>query len=214
MGKRRRKLDPIGERGNSGAANGSGKPPDGPSGAADAVAGGSGDGSGGASRTVVDLGATGAGAVGGSGGADDGNTEPRAKRSYTRRATSSKVDISALLADNLFTVHAFLAAMTGKEIFKLEQDEADKVGQAIQNVARHYDLPGIEQRTVDWVALARTIGLVYGGRIFAARMMAKSAPKANSLREVPKPETPSAPPGHVMKEVYPGGPSVAVPAAA
>lgn len=129
----------------------------------------------------------------GSAGGSDGNE--RAKRKYTKRASKETVDLTALLSENLYSFHAFMAGVTGKPIWKIEQDEADQVGTAIQNVARHYDIPGVDQKTVDYIRLCRTLGMVYGGRIFAARMMAGSSAKAAPAKpEGPKPGPTPTPP--------------------
>ena len=96
------------------------------------------------------------------------------------------MDLTGFIAENLYSAHAFLAGLSGKDILKLEQSEADQLGQSIQNVARHYDIPGVDQKTVDWIRLARTLGMIYGTRLFAARMSAPAKPKGDG----PKPDAP------------------------
>jgi len=89
------------------------------------------------------------------------------------------VDIAALLSENLFVMHAFLAQVTGNEVFRVDQAETDQVCTAVKNVARHYtDLPGVAQKTADWISLGRTIGLVYGGRIMMLRAQRVAARRA------------------------------------
>lgn len=117
---------------------------------------------------TVDLADLGTGGDGGDGGTD------RPRRKYTKRAGATKaetaeLDLTAFIAENLFAAHAFLAGLSGKDIFAIEKTEADDVGRAIQGVAKHYDIPGVNQKTVDWIRLARTLGMVYGTRLFAAR---------------------------------------------
>lgn len=121
----------------------------------------------------------------GSGGSEP-TRKPRSDRGRPRGQARKKesVDISGLIAENLFACHAFLAGLSGKDILRIEEKEAEQVGGAIQNVARHYDIPGVDQKTVDWIRLARTLGMVYGTRLFAMRM---SAP-AKAPAAAPKPE--------------------------
>ncbi len=93
------------------------------------------------------------------------------------------MDLSEFIADSLFGLHTALAALSGKPIWAIEKDEATKLGTAVTNVTRHYDIPGMDQKTVDWVRLLQAFGLIYGMRIFAARTMraaeaAKPQPKA------------------------------------
>jgi hypothetical protein len=96
------------------------------------------------------------------------------------------VDLTELLTENIHVMHAFLAELTGKEIFRLEQSESDQLAGAINNVARHYNPPKIAAVTADWIRLGRVVGQVYGGRIFAARMM-----RAAELKETPTPKPPA-----------------------
>lgn len=169
--------------------------------------------------STVDLAAIGADSGGGDRGTDE---SPRRKRAYTPRRTGAAKETLALttvVAENLFACHTYLAALTGKDILRIEQTEADALGGAINNVARHYDIPGVSQKTVDWIALARTLGMVYGMRLFALGMFAKTAPKVAAPPEAVKAAEPSPgkppqgaapPPGKVQP--YPGGPFIDAPA--
>lgn len=147
--------------------------------------------------TVAGVGNSAASDNGGDGG-DGGADGSRPKRKYTRRADKAKetVDLTGFIAENLYSAHLFLAALTNKDIFKLEKSEADELGKSIQGVARHYDIPGVDQKTVDWLRLARTLGMVYGARLFAARA-AMSATKSSSAPNAPRsapiavPQTPT-----------------------
>lgn len=124
------------------------------------------------------------------------------------------MDLTAFIAENLFAAHAFLAGLSGKDILAIERSEADQVGNAIQQVARHYDIPGVNQKTVDWIRLARTLGMVYGARLFAARAMrpAAPAPKANGAAEPkPAPDGRPAAPGMRWASPGPGLPDVLMP---
>ena len=118
--------------------------------------------------------------------------------------------MTQLLAENLFSMHAFMAGMTGKPIWGIEQSEADQLGEAINGVARHYDIPGVDQKTVDYIRLVRVLGMVYGMRLFAARVSAKGPAKAPAGNpEGPKPaptpgENPPQPAGPRFVEASPG----------
>ena len=144
------------------------------------------------SGNVVDLAKLNTGTGGesddGGSGAAAGSETGREKRKYTRRSKES-VDLTEFIAENLFSAHAFLAGLSGKDILRIEQSEADELGKAVQNVARHYDIPGVDQKTVDWIRLARTLGMVYGTRLFAARAM--RAPHTPAPK--PAPATPPSP---------------------
>lgn len=161
------------------------------------AAGGGGDSpstAGGDSGGTVNLGAT--PGLGGDSQSDGGDRPKRGRPRGSRNSgQKSEVDLTALLAENLYAFHTFLGAMTGKAIFAIEKAEADELGEAINRVASHYDIPGVNQKTVDWVRLARTLGMVYGGRMFAARMMRASnrAKPVNPVADAPQAEAPQRP---------------------
>ena len=147
---------------------------------------------------------------GGSGDSTAGDSGERIKRKYTKRGSEKgKVDLTQLLAENLFSMHAFMAGMTGKPIWGIEQTEADQLGDAINGVARHYNIPGVDQKTVDYIRLVRVLGMVYGTRLFAARVSTKnSSAKAPSPDSVPKPApapgAPQSPPAPRIVRASPG----------
>lgn len=93
-------------------------------------------------------------------------------------------------------VHAMTAALTKSERWEITTDEAEQVAKGVKNVARHYgDIPGLNERTADWVALAYALGLVYGTRIVDAMADDKkpqptTAPKPPVAMTIkPTPET-------------------------
>lgn len=140
-----------------------------------------------ASGAAIDL----AGLDGTSGGGGGDSGPQRVKRKYTPRAGKSaaetrELDLTEFISENLFAMHAFLAALSGKDILAIEKSEADEVGKSIQGVAQFYEIPGVNAKTVAWVRLARTLGMVYGARIFASRAARQPTP----LRVVPKTEGP------------------------
>lgn len=61
------------------------------------------------------------------------------------------------------------------------KSEAGFLAQSIVDVARHYNVGVLDQKTVDWLNLLQALGLVYGTRLFAMRAMRparKAAPAA------------------------------------
>ena len=128
------------------------------------------------------------------------------------------MDLTEFIAENLFSAHAFLAGLSGRDILAIDKSEADELGKAIQNVARHYDIPGVDQKTVDWIRLARTLGMVYGTRLFAARAMrgpANPAPKPPApgpqlVKDAAKPESNAPGPRFVRASPGPGLPEVEI----
>lgn len=214
MGKRGRKPNWLTPNGDAKPANGVEQPIKPIDGSLDALASVSGGDT--ATGSVVNL-----ASVAGGTGSDDSDSgpvdgAPRARRKYTRRKPAegkTELDLTGLLSENLFSFHAFLAGMSGKDIFAITEDEANKLGEAGQNVARHYDIPGVSQVTVDWIRLARTVGMIYGARIFAARIERAATPgeKTNGATVPVKSSQPTAPPGQMWREVVPGQPPVLVP---
>lgn len=116
------------------------------------------------------------------------------------------MDLTEFIAENLYSAHAFLAGLSGKDILKLEKEEADELGKSVQNVARHYDIPGVDQKTVDWIRLARTLGMIYGTRIFAMRAMREKHPQGNKpvVVKTDGPAQPERPPAPRMVKSSPG----------
>lgn len=68
----------------------------------------------------------------------------------------------------------------------IEKSEADQVASATNTVLSHYKIPGLDQRTQDWMNFALVMGVVYGTRIMATARK-------------PKAEKPIAPePGRIL----------------
>lgn len=123
--------------------------------------------------------------------------------------------LTDFIAETLHTGTAFLAGLSGNPIWAFEKEEAEKLGSAITNVTRHYDIPGLEQKTVDWIRLAQVAGMTVGTRLFAAGMARKpAAPKPSAA---PKQEpmvsgngSQEAAPRHVTVTPVPGMPPVTI----
>lgn len=74
-------------------------------------------------------------------------------------------------------LHAMLSALTVPEV-AIDEAEAQKLAEATGKVARHYNIPGFDEKTQDWINLAICIGGLYGPRVVAYRLrIATSAPK-------------------------------------
>lgn len=59
------------------------------------------------------------------------------------------------------------AALTSIKEAEIDKEEADKLAKGIANVARHYNVPGVAQKTKDWIMLMQTLGVIYVPRAIA-----------------------------------------------
>lgn len=59
-----------------------------------------------------------------------------------------------------------IAMATGFHELNLNEDEGKQYANAVQNVMRHYSVQAT-QKTIDWIALIGTLGLIYGPRAVA-----------------------------------------------
>jgi hypothetical protein len=82
--------------------------------------------------------------------------------------------------------HAMLAGITKSPRWALDQAECNTVATAAGKVLAHYDVPGVDEKTADWIGFIYALGLVYGTRMFAAM---SEKPKAAPM---PKDETRNA----------------------
>jgi hypothetical protein len=71
-----------------------------------------------------------------------------------------------------------LAALTKVRELELDKSEAEKLAKSIANVARHYHVPGIAQKTKDWIMLMQTIGVLYVPRVIAYNIRTAAAKPA------------------------------------
>lgn len=65
----------------------------------------------------------------------------------------------------MFSTHMMLSMITKTPELMLNEQEAKTLASAMEKVARHYDIGGASQKTVDWVNLVTALGAVYGTRI-------------------------------------------------
>lgn len=85
-----------------------------------------------------------------------------------------------------------LASIVQSPDLAIDEDEAEKLAKGIANVARHYDLPQVAQKTVDWVGLIQVVGTIYGPRFVAASMRRREA-RAKTVNPTVRPVAPNAP---------------------
>lgn len=78
--------------------------------------------------------------------------------------------------------HVAVSAITGNDLWQLDDAEGDKLATAVQKVTRHYNIPDVASETKDWIGLIIVAGTVYGTR-FAAAWADKKAPETPPTRE-------------------------------
>ena len=110
-----------------------------------------------------------------------------------RKRRSSKIDFSGV-ESLLVSIHMGLAHLLDFKDLELTTAEAKRLADATANVARHYDLPDLPQKTVDWVMLMIALAAIYGPRIKSysakhsrALPLAKKAPQPASSPKVAEP---------------------------
>jgi hypothetical protein len=96
----------------------------------------------------------------------------------------------AALAGKLEGAHKFCAILTGIPLVEINASEADQMAGALCDVAQYYDLP-VNGKTLAWIQLAATLGMIYGTRLYAYRgwkaAMIRAAMEADANRE-PSPD--------------------------
>lgn len=83
-----------------------------------------------------------------------------------RRRKSKKLDVNGLEA-TLLSVHFMLAALLKQDALALEKGEATQLAEAIGNVARHYDIPEVPEKMIDWANLLIIAFMVYRPKMAA-----------------------------------------------
>lgn len=105
----------------------------------------------------------------GNGGSSSAGTGKTGKK-------TEALDLSGIEAA-LVGIHAGLAALTKNPAWEMDNKEAESVGKAVANVARHYPKLAGHEKLVDWVMLIQTLGMVYGTRIYLSMPEKKASPK-------------------------------------
>ncbi len=106
-------------------------------------------------------------------------TKPRRRRRGASSAKSEPVSHTAIEA-LLLSVHTGLSVLFQSPTMQLEKAEAEQLAKAAANVSRHYDVPGMSDKVVDWTNLLGTCAMIYGPRIMAARIT-RAAKKAETV---------------------------------
>lgn len=142
-----------------------------PTGNSEPTANGNGDdpGNGGAREYVIDPAAVSGTADNGDGGTGEPVKRRRGRKPGSRNSKASvPVNIDAVSA-LLYSTHTLLSVVTGNDVFKLEQQEADELSKAYAGVARHYPTLQQSEKMIDWGHLISALGMIYGTRVFALR---------------------------------------------
>ena len=81
------------------------------------------------------------------------------------------------LCELMFTFHMLGSKILRIEELALSKVEADTLGTAAANVARHYQWSGMAEKTKDWLTLAGVTVVIYHPRLDAARKRVLTAKK-------------------------------------
>lgn len=172
------------------------------------------------SGSVVDI-----NSIAGSNGSDDSAPSgdsgparrPRADRGRKRgprkqRDPEEKTSIKDFLTESIFGIHSFLSVLSGSDMLKIEMSEASMLGERLDAVLAHYDIPMMSQKTVDHVRLMQAIAMVYGTRLISMRMLRKEKVVAEPPKPAPMQQAnvPSAARMPITVTPVPGMPSVNV----
>jgi hypothetical protein len=86
----------------------------------------------------------------------------------------TKLDLQGVEA-LLLSIHYSLAALTKTPELALDPEEAANIARAAGNVARHYDIPEMPAKMIDWANLAICCAATYGPRVMAINERMKAA---------------------------------------
>jgi hypothetical protein len=108
--------------------------------------------------------------------------------------------------------------MTKTPELVLDADESRPLAMAVCEVAKHYDIPGLDEKTTAWVGLIMVCGKIYVPRAVMAKQRIEQERKerkpSNVLTVVPKQENkPSKPPkkAQEQREIDPLAPPLGFP---
>lgn len=145
------------------------------------------------------------GDIGGSIGGDDfdpsihvGRDKRNANGSYTRKRGRKSGGYSATRSESkknshsvnaiesaLVGIHAMVAAFTKTPEMVLESDESKPLAIAVADVAKHYDIPGVDAVVVAWVGLIMVAGKVYVPRYLLVKHRLDQEAKQNRRPATP-----------------------------
>ena len=150
------------------------------------------DGAGG--QTIDPAAIAGSGPASAAGTETGGERKPRSDRGRERgphkqkRTFDDNLGDLTSIAEWISEIHAFAAFVTGMTELNLDESKGEhvKIATGLQRVARHYDLPGVDPKTADWMNLCKVLAAIYGRRLYTFTMRTRS--------EAAKDVTPAAPP--------------------
>jgi len=105
------------------------------------------------------------------------------KAGKPRRAPRKGMRDFSGLEDLLFSIHLHLATLTKVTEWEISHEKTKALCDASARVARHYDIPDLPQKTVDWCKLLIVAASIYGPIILRYRAN-WAAPSARSLLAV------------------------------
>lgn len=119
--------------------------------------------------------------------ADGSYTKKRGRKSgsggYTNSGHKPKTGSPSVnsIETSLIGIHAMMAAFTNTPELMLDADESKPLAQAVAEVAKHYDIPGLDAVVVAWVGLIMVCGKTYVPRaiLINKRMKEEARPKTN-----------------------------------
>jgi hypothetical protein len=116
----------------------------------------------------------------------------RSSPKASRKATSkTSVNVNAV-ETALKGIHIGLAALTSIPEIALDADESKPLAIAVAEVAKHYDIPDVADKTLAWFSLAMVAGPMY----MAKAMLARERMRGNKAHNVT--ETPIAADGEIV----------------
>ena len=72
----------------------------------------------------------------------------------------------------------FIANRMKEEALALDSDESRQIAESAAEVARHYNV-NVDPKVAAWIALAGTVGSIYGAKIAAIRINREISSNAN-----------------------------------
>ncbi len=115
---------------------------------------------------------------------EQGELRPKRRgRKPGAQTKARKIDAGAL-ESLLLSVHFGLSAVLSVPEMALDGDEATKLASAAEKVSRHYDVPGLPEKMIDWSNLLIVMAMVYGPRFAAIRMRKAEERKAAKAKVV------------------------------
>lgn len=140
----------------------------------------------------------------------DGGTARVGRKSKTSKSAPSVNAIESALTG----IHALAAVALKTPELALDESESRPLAEAVAEVSKHYDIPGLSDKAIAWVGLVIVAGKLYAPRyvLVSQRLKAESAERrgpatVTHLKEVRRKEKPAPQPveptGHGDVGAYP-----------